>query len=282
MMDTNNAMDTQSSIFDKRAASFDNLIWVTDREFLGSIFSAVWELFQEYEHQRKRIERYVDVGTGTGEVLKFFSERFVREQDVLVGADAVGLDVSHEMLEIARKKIDYNRKVRWVQAPITNHGLDYRSFDFAITRNAFHHFDDLDTSLQEMRELVKPGGRIFIIEGVAPDNYTLARWRRVLLERDRGRNPEVLLSLENVEGFFVKRFGITPRIMQLPALPMQLSNWLDNALVDEEGKDKIMFWVRQLYRDKRFRGNFELVKTRKKPVDFTFKRRSVLIDLRVD
>jgi len=63
---------------------------------------------------------------------------------------------------------------------------------------------------------------------------------------------------------------------------MQLSNWLENALVDEEAREEILFWVRQLYRDKIFREGFELVRTRKKPVDFTFKRRSVLIDLRVD
>jgi len=273
--------DAQASIFDQRAASFDKLSWVLNRDFLGGIFAEIAGFIHAYAKSGKEVERYLDVGTGTGEVLRYLSGLYTEDQGLLTHATGVGLDVSKNMLQLASRKLGDNRRIELINGSILENDFEDKSFDFIVCRNAFHHFSDLTLALSEMKRLVNPDGRIFIIEGVAPDNFTLSRWKDILLLRDTGRNPDVLLSLENIEEFFKKLGAFPNNVVPLTSVPMLISNWLSNALITAETRNEIMASLNRLSKSE-FSERFGLVPTRKVPEsekDYAFKKRSALVEL---
>jgi demethylmenaquinone methyltransferase/2-methoxy-6-polyprenyl-1,4-benzoquinol methylase len=112
-------------------------------------------------------KRALDVATGTGDLAIALRER---------GADVVGVDFSEKMLEIARKK-----------AP----GIEFRtgnalalefpdnSFDAATVGFGARNFDDLDRGLSEMARVVKPGGRVVVLEITTPQRPPLSFFFRL-------------------------------------------------------------------------------------------------------
>lgn len=275
--------DAQGSIFDQRAASFDKLSWVLNRDFLGAIFAEISEFVHAYRKSGREAKRYLDVGTGTGEVLRYLSgTTYTQEQGLLTNAIGVGLDVSKNMIKLASQKLSNIPRIELVNGSIMQNEFEDKSFDFIVCRNAFHHFSDPGLALKEMERLVKPNGRIFLIEGVAPDNFTLAKWKDILLLRDTGRNPDVLLSQENIAEFF-RRLGTFPRkTVSLTAIPMLVSNWLSNALISADTRDEIMTGLNRLSKNPEFSERFWLLTTKKFPEaekDYEFKKRSMLVEL---
>jgi demethylmenaquinone methyltransferase/2-methoxy-6-polyprenyl-1,4-benzoquinol methylase len=106
--------------------------------------------------------RALDVATGTGDLAIALRER---------GADVVGIDFSEGMLEIARKKapaIDF----RTGNALALDFGDD--EFDAATVGFGARNFDDLDRGLSEMARVVKPGGRVVVLEITTPQKPPLS------------------------------------------------------------------------------------------------------------
>jgi demethylmenaquinone methyltransferase/2-methoxy-6-polyprenyl-1,4-benzoquinol methylase len=106
--------------------------------------------------------RALDVATGTGDLAIALRER---------GADVVGVDFSEGMLEIARKKapaIDF----RTGNALALDFGDD--EFDAATVGFGARNFDDLDRGLSEMARVVKPGGRVVVLEITTPQKPPLS------------------------------------------------------------------------------------------------------------
>jgi demethylmenaquinone methyltransferase/2-methoxy-6-polyprenyl-1,4-benzoquinol methylase len=111
--------------------------------------------------------RALDVATGTGDLAIALAER---------DADVVGVDFAEKMLEIARRK-----------AP----GLEFRSgnalaldfpddsFDAATVGFGARNFDDLDRGLAEMARVVKPGGRVVVLEITTPQRPPLSWFFRM-------------------------------------------------------------------------------------------------------
>ncbi len=270
--------DMQAYIFDQRAKSFDKLPWVTNRELTAGV---LLRIFQFLDGQSK--VKYLDVGTGTGEVLKQLSA-YAKQRGILQEVEGVGIDISEEMIKIAKKKTRGIPTVRVERRTISGDqpGAEYGTFDFAICRNAFHHLTNHDRAVVEMRKLVREGGRVWIIEGVAPDSYTLEKWKDILLIKDVGRNRDVLLSLpeKNVRGLFSRRFHWEPAyVKELPKVPIRMSEWLNNAPITADKRETILHKINKLYEDPRFRESFRLrVIGRGSNRDYEFLRRSVLIE----
>ena len=111
--------------------------------------------------------RALDVATGTGDLAIELRRR---------GADVVGVDFSEGMLEIARKK-----------AP----GIEFRTgnalaldfpdneFDAATVGFGARNFDDLDRGLSEMARVVRPGGKVVVLEITNPQKPPLSTFFRI-------------------------------------------------------------------------------------------------------
>jgi demethylmenaquinone methyltransferase / 2-methoxy-6-polyprenyl-1,4-benzoquinol methylase len=147
---------------------------------IASVYDLMNSVMTAGMHQRWR-ERAVDlasspskaldVATGTGDLAIALRER---------GADVIGIDFAEKMLEIARKK-----------AP----GIEFRTgnalaldfpdneFDAATVGFGARNFDDLDRGLSEMARVVKPGGKVVVLEITTPHRPPLSWFFRAWFDR---------------------------------------------------------------------------------------------------
>jgi demethylmenaquinone methyltransferase/2-methoxy-6-polyprenyl-1,4-benzoquinol methylase len=116
-------------------------------------------------------ERALDVATGTGDLALELRRR---------GADVVGLDFSEAMLDLARAKAP---DVRFEQGNALE--LPYGDGEFAAATVGFgaRNFSDLGKGLGEMTRVVRPGGRVVVLEITTPERPPLSWFFRVWFDR---------------------------------------------------------------------------------------------------
>jgi demethylmenaquinone methyltransferase/2-methoxy-6-polyprenyl-1,4-benzoquinol methylase len=136
-------------LFDRGAPEYD---WVSRMMSFGTD--------RGYRRQALRragiseASRVLDVATGTGLVARAIRECGVREGAV------VGLDPSRGMLEENRR----SGQLRLVQG--LGEKLPFRSgvFDFVVMGYALRHVEDLVLLFAEFHRVLRPGGRVLILE----------------------------------------------------------------------------------------------------------------------
>jgi demethylmenaquinone methyltransferase/2-methoxy-6-polyprenyl-1,4-benzoquinol methylase len=135
----------------------------------------------------------LDVATGTGDLAIELASR---------GATVVGSDFSDGMLERARAKAP---ELRWERADAL--ALPYADGSFAAATVGFgaRNFGDLAQGLREMVRVVRPGGRVVVLEITTPHKPPLSLFYSVWFDRIvplLGRFDEAYTYLPNS----VKRF----------------------------------------------------------------------------
>jgi demethylmenaquinone methyltransferase / 2-methoxy-6-polyprenyl-1,4-benzoquinol methylase len=115
--------------------------------------------------------RALDVATGTGDLAIALARR---------GGDVVGSDFSEGMLERARAK---SAAVRWEQANALALPYDDNSFDAATVGFGARNFSDLPRGLAEMARVVRPGGRVVILEITTPTKPPLSTFFSLWFDR---------------------------------------------------------------------------------------------------
>jgi len=111
--------------------------------------------------------RVLDLATGTGDVLLELLRRHP-ELHFAVGADRAG-----RMLAIGRAKLRAaGESGRWGLAlgDAVQAGLLDESFDAVTVAFGIRNVPDLDAALREARRVLKPGGRLHILEFSLPSN----------------------------------------------------------------------------------------------------------------
>jgi demethylmenaquinone methyltransferase / 2-methoxy-6-polyprenyl-1,4-benzoquinol methylase len=113
----------------------------------------------------------LDVATGTGDLAIALARR---------GADVVGSDFSEGMLERAREK---SQAVRWEQANALGLPYDDDTFDAATVGFGARNFSDLERGLGEMARVVRPGGRVVVLEITTPHKPPLSTFFSLWFDR---------------------------------------------------------------------------------------------------
>ena len=118
--------------------------------------------------------RALDVATGTGDLAVELARR------VGPAGEVVGSDFSEAMLERARDKAPHIA-FEWGNAL----DLPYpdASFDAATAGFGARNFADLHRGLAEMARVVRPGGRVVILEITTPRRPPLSTFYRVWFDR---------------------------------------------------------------------------------------------------
>ena len=80
-------------------------------------------------------------------------------------AEVVGLDFSERMLERARRKMP---GIEWVRGDLLELPFPDASFDAATVGFGVRNVTDLERSLAELRRVLRPGGRLGILEITRP------------------------------------------------------------------------------------------------------------------
>jgi demethylmenaquinone methyltransferase / 2-methoxy-6-polyprenyl-1,4-benzoquinol methylase len=115
-------------------------------------------------------DRALDVATGTGDLALELARR------VTPGGEVVGADFSEAMLEIARAKPvpSAGATVRFEAANALELPYDDHAFDAATVGFGARNFADLGRGLAEMVRVVRPGGRVVVLEITTPTRPPLS------------------------------------------------------------------------------------------------------------
>jgi demethylmenaquinone methyltransferase / 2-methoxy-6-polyprenyl-1,4-benzoquinol methylase len=119
-------------------------------------------------------DRALDVATGTGDLA------IALERRVAPAGEVVGCDFSERMLELARRK---GTSARFEVADALALPYPDDSFDAATVGFGARNFADLDRGVREMQRVVRPGGRVVVLEITTPQRPPLSWFFRLWFER---------------------------------------------------------------------------------------------------
>jgi ubiquinone/menaquinone biosynthesis C-methylase UbiE len=129
--------------------------------------------------------RIVDLGCGPGVAAFELARR--RPQDVVSGVDIAG-----RMLRRARRDAvtqpSIGRRLTWIQADATEMPIKAESVDVVIGHSVLYLLPDAGGALRECRRILRPGGRLIVME---PSDRPL-KLRGILRV---SRDPRFLLSV---------------------------------------------------------------------------------------
>ena len=119
-------------------------------------------------------DRVLDVATGTGDLAVELASR------VGPTGEVVGTDFSEQMLARARVKAPALR-FEWGNA--LELGYEDASFDAALVGFGARNFSDLGRGLSEMARVVRPGGRVVVLEITTPQRPPLSTFYSLWFDR---------------------------------------------------------------------------------------------------
>ncbi len=101
-------------------------------------------------------DRVLDACCGTGD-LALASAR--------IGGQVTGLDFSEPMLERARRKAP---SLEWIRGDLLSLPFEDGTFDTSTVGFGIRNVEDVERALRELRRVLKPGGRLGILEITRP------------------------------------------------------------------------------------------------------------------
>ncbi len=110
--------------------------------------------------------KILEVGIGTGKNIEYYNNN----------ARVVGIDFSEKMLEEAREKLIKSGKknITLKQMDVENINFKDNSFDYVITSCVFCSVPNPVNGLKEIRRVLKPTGKLIMIEHVLSKNKVIA------------------------------------------------------------------------------------------------------------
>jgi ubiquinone/menaquinone biosynthesis C-methylase UbiE/DNA-binding transcriptional ArsR family regulator len=166
----------------------------------------------------EEIGDFIDIGTGTGRILEVFAPHIRR---------GVGIDLSHEMLRVARARLEQSeiRNCQVRHGDFYNLSVPTASFDVAVVHQVLHYAEEPGAAIAEAARVLRPGGRLLVVDFAAHretflqsehrhlrlgfDDSEVARW---FLAAGLASGPALKLEGEplTVMIWQARRPGVTP------------------------------------------------------------------------
>jgi arsenite methyltransferase len=138
-------------IYDKKAAQDIELSYQTPE--------IVRQRIQTIEALALRAgEQVLDAGCGTGLLVHGMSSTIGSQGRI------IGVDLSNDMLELAKQRCSEMANIELQQGSVTELDFADNSFDAASCIQTLLYVDDVEMALSELYRVLKPGGRVAIIE----------------------------------------------------------------------------------------------------------------------
>jgi ubiquinone/menaquinone biosynthesis C-methylase UbiE len=137
--------------FDTSAAGYDQS---SDMGIRPALLACILERLTDFPQP----DSILDVGCGTGELLFQLRSH--------LNPALAGLDLSSNMLEVARKKLGSSADLR--QGDAESLPWQASHFDLVFCTLSFHHYPQPLQALAEMRRVLKPGGTLLLADICMP------------------------------------------------------------------------------------------------------------------
>ncbi len=139
-------------------------------------------------------DRVLDLGCGTG----WASRRMGR---IVSSGEVVGLDVADEMLRQAREASTdfHNMRFVWGSAEKIPERDGY--FNQVLSVESFYYYARQEQALRELRRVLAPGGRLFILINLYRENHYSLRWVAELKVPVHARSEVEYMAMLRQEGF---------------------------------------------------------------------------------
>jgi len=145
-------------MFDNIAGNYDFL-----NHFLSLGIDIFWRKRLVRKLQKQKPQNILDVATGTADLAIAMMK--------IKPFNVVGIDISNGMLEVGRKKIkekDLEKTIQLQQADSEDLPFEDATFDAVTVSFGARNFENLQKGLSEMARVLKPGGKIYILEFSKP------------------------------------------------------------------------------------------------------------------
>jgi ubiquinone/menaquinone biosynthesis C-methylase UbiE len=161
-------------------------------------------------------ERVLDVATGGGHTA-FALAPFAME--------VVALDLTRPMLEVTQKEAEARHlsNIRYLEGNAQELPCDDRSFDLVACRLAAHHFLRWEQAVQEWERVLKPGGKVLIVDSISPEEPELDR---VLNQIEVLRDPSHVRNHRLSEWqTLLHETGFTVQIARAEGIFLDMDSW---------------------------------------------------------
>ncbi len=148
-----------SNMFDNIAPWYDFL-----NHFLSLGIDISWRKKAIRSLRDLQPKRILDVATGTADLA-------LEAESQLSPTQIVGIDISKEMLEIGRQKLEkkgLTDKIELLEGDSENIPFPDNTFDAVTVAFGVRNFENLSQGLQQMHRVMRVGGRIAILEFSKP------------------------------------------------------------------------------------------------------------------
>lgn len=126
---------------------------------------------------REKVDRLLDVATGTGDLAIMASKKATR---------VTGIDISEGMLDHGRVKVKQRGlqdRIELLKADSAELPFAEGTFDVVTVAFGVRNFEQLEKGIAEMRRVLKPGGRMFILEFSKPQRTPFRQLFRFYFHR---------------------------------------------------------------------------------------------------
>ncbi|GAB3021017.1 bifunctional demethylmenaquinone methyltransferase/2-methoxy-6-polyprenyl-1,4-benzoquinol methylase UbiE [Niabella terrae] len=132
--------------------------------FLSARIDVTWRNKALKMMRRYQPKQILDIATGTGDMA-------IRAAKILNPQHITGIDISAQMLEIGRQKVNREQldsRIRLESGDAENLQFPDNSFDMTMAAFGVRNFENLEKGLKEINRVLAPGGQLLIIEFSKP------------------------------------------------------------------------------------------------------------------
>ena len=158
--------DSKATKKEQVAEMFNNISGTYDflNHFLSLGIDVIWRKMAIRELEKEKPRYILDVATGTGD-FAFEAIRILKPEKI------VGVDISQGMLSIAKEKIIKKNLQNTFEISLGDSEkllFDNDSFDAVTVAYGVRNFEDLEKGLSDMLRVLKPTGKVVILEFSKP------------------------------------------------------------------------------------------------------------------
>ena len=139
-------------------------------------------------------DRVLDLGCGTG----WASRRMAR---MVPQGEVVGIDVADEMLRRAEQTSSGFNNIRYVWGSAEKIPSGDNAFDKVLSVESFYYYADQGKALDELRRVMAPSGRVFVLINLYRDNHYSLVWVDELKVPVQVRSEAEYVELLRQHGF---------------------------------------------------------------------------------